>query len=156
MSQVTEGGPLGTHESGVTSGLPGQCGWQSELVWTLERTVTWVKILGISIPIAGFRPKWVRINKWCCDFEYVKTTRYLFVEVLEGCIGGKSYIWRRPGFGIGTVYVRGWTQCFDEEQKSVGPCSHPAYDNYAPLMVAGVRLPFRQKVPPEAQAKLQT
>jgi hypothetical protein len=92
------------------------CEWRSweERYWT----VCW-KWRFIPYPCRKIRS----VRRWCCEFEWIKETRYGLYCSLEGCSGGRRYTWGAFCFGLfGTAYFHRITKCFNRELSPAGSC----------------------------------
>ena len=61
-------------------------------------------------------------NRFGYDFAWVKSTRYLFFEHLEGCCNGRLHVWYASGFGFGSSTYVGVTYTFTDRLSDHGPC----------------------------------
>jgi hypothetical protein len=91
------------------------CGWAEwdETYWT----VCWAWI--VPYPCRKTR----HVRRWCCDFEWIKETRWFVFCTLEGCAGGERYRWTAFClFLIGTAWFYNVRKCFSSELRPVGEC----------------------------------
>jgi len=63
------------------------------------------------------------VRRWCCNFSWIKETRWFFFCTLEGCSGGVRYNWTAFCFNVlGTAWFYNITKCFDNELSPSGKC----------------------------------
>lgn len=62
------------------------------------------------------------VTKWCCLFKWVKTKKWVFFAVYEGCEGGQRYMWVGPAFGIASSSSNNVRVCFNSQLTPVGTC----------------------------------
>jgi len=79
------------------------------------------RLLEMDIPIS--LQKDPPCSRWCCDFQWIKESRWGFFCTLEGCAGGRRYNWTAFCFLVfGTAYFYNITRCFNNELTPSGEC----------------------------------
>lgn len=63
------------------------------------------------------------VRRWCCDFAWIKESRWGFFCTLEGCAGGQRYTWSAFCFNLfGTVTFYNIRKCFTSQRTPAGSC----------------------------------
>ena len=67
--------------------------------------------------------KYRRVTRWCCNFTWIKETRWFFFCTLEGCADGQLYKWTGGCFGLlGSETYFNIRKCFNSAKTPVGRC----------------------------------
>lgn len=63
------------------------------------------------------------VTRWCCDFEWIKETRWGFYCTLEGCADGQRYTWGAFCYNVfGTAWFFNIRKCFNRALTPRGSC----------------------------------